>query len=84
MPRNAPASKRIATEGYGAEVILYDGEVHNREGIAAELQAKHGYTMVPPFDDLNVIAGQGTATAEFLEQVGALDYLLTPSAVVAY
>jgi threonine dehydratase len=78
MPRNAPASKRTATAGYGAEVVLYDGEVHNREGIAAELQAKHGYTMVPPFDDLNVIAGQGTAAAEFLEQVGTLDYILTP------
>src|SRR6476659_4405617 len=37
MPKNAPASKRTATEGYGAEVVLYDGEVHNREGIAAEL-----------------------------------------------
>ena len=78
MPRNAPARKRTATQGYGAEVVLYDGEVHNREGIAAELQSKHGYTMVPPFDDLNVIAGQGTATAEFLEQAGPLDYLLTP------
>ena len=78
MPKNAPASKRAATEGYGAEVVLYDGEVHNREGIAAELQAKHGYTMVPPFDDLNVIAGQGTATAELIEQAGALDYILTP------
>jgi threonine dehydratase len=78
MPKNAPASKRLATEGYGAEVVLYEGEVHNREGIAAELQAKHGYTMVPPFDDLNVIAGQGTATAELIEQVGALDYILTP------
>lgn len=78
MPKNAPASKRIATQGYGAEVVLYDGEVHNREGIAAELQAKHGYTMVPPFDDLNVIAGQGTATAELIEQVGPLDYIITP------
>ncbi len=78
MPSMAPASKRTATEGYGAEVVLYDGDVHNRESIATELQSKHGYTMVPPYDDLNVIAGQGTATAELIEQVGALDYLLTP------
>jgi threo-3-hydroxy-L-aspartate ammonia-lyase len=78
MPSNAPASKRDATRGYGAEVVLYDGEVHNREGIAAELQAKHGYTMVPPFDDLNVVAGQGTATVELFEQVKTLDYVITP------
>jgi threonine dehydratase len=78
MPRNAPASKRAATQGYGAVVFLYDGEVHNREGIAAEMQAKHGYTMVPPFDDLNVIAGQGTAAAEFFDQVNILDYVITP------
>jgi threonine ammonia-lyase medium form len=78
MPRNAPASKRTATAGYGAEVVLFDGEIHKRDGIAAELQSKHGYTLVPPFDDLNVIAGQGTATLEFFEQVNTLDYLLVP------
>jgi threonine dehydratase len=78
MPRIAPASKRAATSGYGAEVVLYDGDSSTREKLAADLQAKHGYTMVPPFDDLNVVAGQGTATAELLDEVKTLDYLLTP------
>ncbi|MGZ5543203.1 MAG: pyridoxal-phosphate dependent enzyme, partial [Limisphaerales bacterium] len=78
MPRAAPASKRAATQGYGAEVVLYDGDTNTREQLANDLQAQHGYTMVPPFDDLNVIAGQGTATAELIDEVKSLDYLLAP------
>jgi threonine dehydratase len=78
MPRNAPASKRNATQGYGAEVVLYEGDTSTREKLAAELQSKHGYTLVPPFDDLNVIAGQGTATMELFDEVKSLDYLLAP------
>ena len=78
MPRIAPASKRLATEGYGAEVVLYDGDTSTREKLANDLQSKHGYTMVPPFDDLNVIAGQGTATSELFDELKTLDYLLAP------
>ncbi len=78
MPRTAPASKRAATEGYGAEVVLYDGDTNTREKLANDLQAQQGYTMVPPFDDLNVIAGQGTATAELIDEVKSLDCLLAP------
>ena len=78
MPADAPAIKRQATEGYGARVILYDPEVRSREEIANELQQRHGYTMIPPFDHIDVVAGQGTAALELCEQAGGLDLLLVP------
>jgi threonine dehydratase len=78
MPNNAPATKRAATEAYGATVVAYDPAQADRAQIAQELQAQHGYTLIPPFDHAEVIAGQGTATLEFLEQVGDLDLLLVP------
>ncbi len=78
MPRDAPAIKRAATEGYGARVVEYDPETGSREEVARDLQMQHGYTMIPPFDHLDVIAGQGTAALEMFEEVGRLDMLLVP------
>ncbi len=78
MPSDVSAGKRMATEEYGATVILYETADGSREQIAKELQAKHGYTLVPPFDNLDVIAGQGTAAMEIFEELKSLDALLTP------
>lgn len=78
MPNNAPATKRAATEEYGARVIEYDPETASREGIARRLQSEHGYTMIPPFDHVDVIAGQGTAALEMFEELGHLDMVLVP------
>jgi threonine dehydratase len=76
MPADAPAVKVAATRGYGAEVVLYDrtrGE--SREQVAERLARETGATVVPPFDHAHVIAGQGTAAKELIEDVGPLDYL---------
>ena len=82
MPRNAPAPKRAATEGYGARVVDYDPDVDSRERIAARLleEATPGEepTLIPPYDHREVIAGQGTAALELFDQVGELDLLLAP------
>jgi threonine dehydratase len=78
MPQTAPAIKRAATAGYGAEVILYDPDKTEREAFTQTLQAEKGYTLIPPFDHVDVIAGQGTTAVELLEQVGPLDQLLVP------
>ncbi|MDH4204110.1 MAG: threo-3-hydroxy-L-aspartate ammonia-lyase [Desulfobacteraceae bacterium] len=78
MPNNAPETKRAATEDYGAVIVEYDPENTSREAVAESLQAKNGFTMIPPFDHLDVIAGQGTAALEMFEEVGHLDTLLVP------
>jgi len=78
MPRDAPVIKRDATEAYGAAVILYDPRERSREAIAKELQQQHGYTMIPPFDHLDVLTGQGTSALELCEQASGLDMLLVP------
>lgn len=78
MPGDAPTTKRAATEGYGARVIGYDPDTTSREAVALELQARHGYTLIPPFDHLHVIAGQGTAALEMMEELGHLDLVLVP------
>ena len=78
MPDNAPTVKRAATEAYGATVIAYAAEKTTREEIADILKAEHGYTIIPPFDHPEIIAGQGTAALELLEQVRTLDVLLVP------
>ena len=75
MPADAPAVKVAATRGYGAEVVLYDRAEESREQVAARLAAEKGSVMIPPFDHPDVVAGQGTATKELIEDVGALDYL---------
>ena len=78
MPDDAPAVKLDATRGYGAEVIVYSRETQDREQLAHELADKRGLTVIPPFDHPHVIAGQGTAAKELIEDVGRLDYLLVP------
>ncbi len=76
MPRTAPASKRAATAGYGANVVLFDPSEDAREVVAQRIVAETGAMLVPPFDHPDVIAGQGTAAAELFEEVGPLDALL--------
>jgi threonine dehydratase len=76
MPSDAPASKLAATRGYGAEVFTYDRKTMNRGAIAAELARERGATLVPPYDDPAIIAGQGTVALELLEDVADLDVLL--------
>jgi len=78
MPDNAPATKRAATEGYGATIIEYDPAVESREDIATGLEARNAYTVIPPYDHIDVVAGQGTAALELFEEVGDLDMLLAP------
>jgi threonine dehydratase len=78
MPADAPASKRAATEGYGAEVISYDRYGGNREDIGRRLACERGLTVIPPYDHPHVIAGQGTVAMELLEQAGPLDAIVVP------
>ena len=79
MPRDAPKSKRAATEGYGATVIEFDRYVDDREAIVAELVKREGLSPVHPYDDPRVMAGAGTSTRELLEQAGPLDLLVIPA-----
>jgi threonine dehydratase len=78
MPSDAPALKVAATKGYGATVVPYDRHREDREAIARRLVAEDGATLVPPFDDDAVIAGQGTLALEFLEQTPELEVLVSP------
>jgi len=78
MPADAPAVKRIATEGYGGEVVLYDRDREDREAIGRRLAHERGLTLIPPYDHPHIIAGQGTAARELVEEKGALDYLFVP------
>jgi len=81
MPADAPASKRERTKSYGAEVVLYDRDKEDREAIAQEIAGKRGATLVRPYDDPFVIAGQGTVGREIAEDMVALGQ--TPDVVVA-
>jgi threonine dehydratase len=78
MPQDAPAAKIAATRGYGAEVVLYDRVRMNRAELAAGIARERGLTLVPPYDDLFVIAGQGTVALELLEEIRELDALAIP------
>ncbi len=78
MPADAPAIKRAATEGYGARVIAYDRLREDRVAISQALADEQGLAVIPPFDHADVIAGQGTAALELLEEVGGLDALFLP------
>jgi len=78
MPDNAPATKRAATEGYGAEVVIYNPQKADRKQLAESLAVEHGYTIIPPYDHPRVIAGQGTAALELAEAVDGLNMLLVP------
>jgi threonine dehydratase len=75
MPHDTPPIKLAATRGYGAEVVAYDRFTEDREAIGRRLAGERGMTLIPPFDHPHVIAGQGTATKELIEEVGPLDYL---------
>ena len=78
MPTDAPRVKLEATRGYGAEVVLYDASNEDRQKIAERLAAERGLTVIPPFDHPHVLAGQGTAAKELIEDAGPLDILMVP------
>jgi len=78
MPEDTPASKRAATVGYGAEVVTYDRYTGDRVAIGEALAAERGLALIPPYEHPDVIAGQGTAALELLEQAGELGALLVP------
>ena len=78
MPDNAPAVKRTATEQYGATVVDYDPAVTTREKISDDILKEHDYTLVPPYDHIDIVAGQGTAALELMEKVKTVDMLLVP------
>jgi threonine dehydratase len=80
MPSDAPRPKRERTAALGAEVVLYDREREDREAIAREIAARRGAVLVPPYDDALIIAGQGTAGREIVEDLAALG--LAPDMVV--
>lgn len=78
MPEDAPASKIEATRGYGAEIAFYDRYTGDREAIGREFAERQGMTLVPPYEHDGIMAGQGTAALELLEEVGELDELRVP------
>ncbi|MFC7983401.1 threo-3-hydroxy-L-aspartate ammonia-lyase [Streptomyces sp. NPDC057336] len=78
MPEDAPRSKREATAGYGADIVTYDRYTQDRTALGEALAADRGLALIPPYDHPHVIAGQGTAALELLEETGALDALVVP------
>ena len=76
MPDDAPTVKQSATRGYGAEVVLYNRWETNREELAQTLAKEREFVFIPPYDHPHVVAGQGTAAKELIEEVGQLDLLL--------
>jgi threo-3-hydroxy-L-aspartate ammonia-lyase len=78
MPEDAPPTKVAATRGYGAEVVTYDRYTQDRAALAQELATERGRTLIPPYDNYDVMAGQGTVALELLEEVGHLGALLVP------
>jgi DNA-formamidopyrimidine glycosylase len=78
MPTDAPEMKVAATRAYGGEIVLYDRYAEDREAIGRGLSETRGLTLIPPFDHADVIAGQGTAALELIEEAGPLDVLVTP------
>jgi threonine dehydratase len=78
MPQDAPAVKLAATRGYGGEVVLYDRAQESREAIGRRLGEERGLAVIPPYDHPHIVAGQGTAALELIEETGALDVLLVP------
>lgn len=78
MPQDAPPNKLAATREYGAEVVLYDRYTEDREAIGNRIAEEQGGTVIPPFNHPHIIAGQGTAVKELIEEVGELDIVVTP------
>src|SRR5260370_17792195 len=79
MPKDAPEAKMLAVRGYGAEIITYDRYTEDREALAQRLVRERNAIAVPPYNDLSIMAGQGTVALEIIEQVGALYVLLVPT-----
>lgn len=75
MPHDAPAIKMKATRSYGGNVVIYNRHTEDRAAIGRDLAERHNLTLIHPYDNRLVIAGQGTATKELIDEVGALDYL---------
>jgi threonine dehydratase len=78
MPDDAPRTKVDATRGYGAEIVFYDRHSEDRESVALRISERDGLVMVPPYDDELIMAGQGTAALELLQDVPELDAITTP------
>lgn len=78
MPQDAPQAKVDATRGYGAEVTTFDRFTQDREQLTRAIAAERGMTLIPPYDHADIIAGQGTAAKELLDEVGELDFLFAP------
>jgi threo-3-hydroxy-L-aspartate ammonia-lyase len=78
MPEDAPRSKREAAEGYGAEIVTYDRYTGDRVAIGEALAADRGLALIPPYEHPHIIAGQGTAALELIEEAGELDALIAP------
>ncbi|HEY1559106.1 MAG TPA: threo-3-hydroxy-L-aspartate ammonia-lyase [Kofleriaceae bacterium] len=78
MPADAPETKLRATRGYGAEIVLYDRMTADREVIARRIADERGAPILPPYDHADIIAGQGTAALELLDEVGELDFVFVP------
>lgn len=75
MPIDSPEVKVAATQGYGAKVLRFDRYTQDREQLCRDLAEKEGLTIIPPYDHVDIIAGQGTAAKELFEEVGELDAL---------
>jgi len=78
MPEDAPRSKMESTRSYGARIVTYNRFTESREALAAGILKESGATLVPPFDHPMIMAGQGTAALELLEEIAALDALIAP------
>ncbi|TXT15798.1 hypothetical protein VHUM_00301 [Vanrija humicola] len=78
MPKDAPPAKLAATRGYGANVVLYDRFTEDRDAIARRISSETGGTVVPPYNDVGVLTGQGTVAYELLKEVPDLDYIFVP------
>lgn len=79
VPENAPGPKKRAIEGFGAKIVYCAPTVQARESTTNELIAKHGFELVHPYDDDRVIAGQGTAAKELIEEMGEFDMVMAPT-----
>ncbi len=75
MPQDAPQVKVEATRGYGAQIVLYDKHTSVREQLSEQIARERGLTIIPPYDHPDIVAGQGTAAKELIEELGPLDYL---------
>ena len=78
MPTDAPQSKLAATRGYGANVVFHNRQTEDRAAIAADIARRTGAVIIPPFDHPHIMAGQGTAGLELMQDVPGLDVLVTP------